>query len=111
MATSYQARTFYGPFKRLAAERVQTPQTMRAQIESGELWGRTPRRGTGPAAQAHVGALRDDQLGFEFYVETPPESAWGTHTEWRPRADGTVWLDGEFAKVKIYVARVTMGIA
>ncbi|MFC9956018.1 RHS repeat domain-containing protein [Streptomyces nigra] len=67
--------TLYGPFHRLASPRTQTPADARTILESGELWGRTPRWGGNPTAQAHRGPLPKDAKpgSLEFYTTVKPK--------------------------------------
>ncbi|HEV3000091.1 MAG TPA: hypothetical protein VGW75_05060 [Solirubrobacteraceae bacterium] len=100
----------YGPFKRLQNDRTQTANDMEAILRTGELWGRIPYGGHEPAAQAYTGALAEDESGFEFYADVPPHNPWVGTPRWRPRPDRRVWVDGDTARVKIFVSRVRMSI-
>ncbi|MEU3208087.1 RHS repeat-associated core domain-containing protein [Streptomyces cyaneofuscatus] len=66
--------TLYGPFHRLASP-TQKLEHSRAIVESGELWGRTPRWGGNATAQAHRGPLPDDAKpgSLEFYTSVKPK--------------------------------------
>ena len=44
---------------------TQTPATALQQVLAGEVWGRTPRNGLGPAVQAYIGKLRNCR-GIDF---------------------------------------------
>jgi hypothetical protein len=103
----YQELTVFGPFKRIIADGKQTPSDMTKIIRSGELWGGPPAYGLAPAAQGYRGTLLEGERGFDFYASTAPDNKWGP-PYWRERADGSVWLEDEKAKVKIYISRVTM---
>ncbi|WP_333738946.1 RHS repeat domain-containing protein [Streptomyces sp. IBSBF 2806] len=66
--------TLYGPFHRLASG-TQTVENSRAIVESGELWGVTPRWGGNATAQAHRGPLPKDAKpgSLEFYTTVKPK--------------------------------------
>ncbi|MBT2450453.1 RHS repeat protein [Streptomyces sp. ISL-43] len=63
----------YGPFHRKGSP-TQTMKDTQKVLNSGELWGQTPRNATQPAAQAHNGPLPHDAVpgGFEFYTSVKP---------------------------------------
>ncbi|CAA9517402.1 MAG: hypothetical protein AVDCRST_MAG85-2699 [uncultured Solirubrobacteraceae bacterium] len=79
---------------------------MRRILLSGELWGHVPKDRTWPAVQAYHGPLADGEPGFEFWAATPPDSGYGP-PHWRRRDDGSVRLEGDVAKIRIYVTRVS----
>jgi hypothetical protein len=79
---------------------------MRLIIESGELWGRAPAQSSLPAVQAFLGALPVGKQGFEFYALTPPDPRFGYVVYWRERADLTVRVENDVAKVRIMLSRV-----
>ncbi len=81
---------------------------MRAILTSGELWGRPPRGSDFPAVQAYAGALREGDLGFEFWTFAKPFNAFGSVVYWylHKRTDGLVWGDGTWAKIEVLVATV-----
>jgi hypothetical protein len=79
---------------------------MRLIIESGELWGRAPAHSTLPAVQAYLGALPEGKRGFEFFALTPPDPSFGYVVYWRARADETVRVDDDVARVRIMLRRV-----
>ncbi|MFE9904903.1 RHS repeat domain-containing protein [Streptomyces achromogenes] len=66
--------TLYGPFHRLASP-TQSLEDGRAIVESGELWGRTPRWGGNATAQAHRGPLPEHAKpgSLEFYTTVKPK--------------------------------------
>lgn len=67
--------TLYGPFHRLASP-TQTVENSRTIVESGELWGRTPRWGGNATAQAHVGPIPNEAKpgSLEFYTTVAPKA-------------------------------------
>lgn len=102
----YSTRTVYGPFYRLANARTQTAESMRAVLASGELWGGPPGASNIPAVKAYFGPLPAGARGFEFFALAPPDQPWAGVVYWRERADGSVWIDAEQAKVNVLVRRV-----
>ncbi len=42
------------------------------QMESGEMWGRTPRNSNWPQVRAYDGVLPHNALGIEFYAYEKP---------------------------------------
>jgi hypothetical protein len=102
----YDALRVFGPFKRRMST-TQSPQDMRAIVASGQLWGRVPFGSGQPAVQALRGPLLAGDVGFEFFAEQPPEHLYGD-PRWYVRADGSVWLDEDLAKMRIFLSRVTM---
>jgi len=78
-SASYRTYTrsvdMYGPFHRLRNSTTQTPNTDQKQIDSGMLWGTTPRGGKGPTAQAYFGPLPPGSSGIEFVTSTRPHQA------------------------------------
>lgn len=77
--TSYRAyrlgADMYGPFHRLRNSTTQTTSTDQKQIDSGMLWGTTPRGGKGPTAQAYFGPLPSGRSGIEFVTPVRPHQA------------------------------------
>ncbi|MFJ5115747.1 hypothetical protein ACIQAD_34420 [Streptomyces sp. NPDC088551] len=96
--------TLYGPFHRLSSP-TQTADDARAIVESGELWGLTPKWGGNATAQAHRGPIPTNAKpgSLEFYTtvkpkpqgNTPPGYAsWGADVEAGVRSfikDGDDW--------------------
>lgn len=62
----------YGPFHRLRNNTTQTQKHDQLQIDTGMLWGTTPRGGKGPTAQAYFGPLPSGQSGIEFVTPVKP---------------------------------------
>jgi hypothetical protein len=60
-----------GPFyrKRSPTQRLEDDQKL---IDSGMLWGQTPRNGKCPTAQAYFGSLPAQEHGVEFFTSTQP---------------------------------------
>lgn len=56
--------------------------------------------------QAYLGALPAGKRGFEFYALTPPDPRFGYVVYWRERADQTVRVEDDVAKVTIMLSRV-----
>jgi hypothetical protein len=65
----------YGPFHRLRNPTTQTTSTDQKLIDSGMLWGTTPRGGKGPTAQAYFGPLPPGSSGIEFVTPVRPHQA------------------------------------
>jgi hypothetical protein len=107
VAAKYGAITAYGPFYRVANERTQTPDTMHEIVESGELWGQGPLNSDIPAVKAYFGPLPRDRPGFEFFCAAEPDVRGGSTAYWRAREDKAVWLEDEWAKVRILITRVS----
>jgi hypothetical protein len=102
----------YGPFHRLESP-TQTPEDARLQVESQEIWGRTPRFGLGPTVQAILGPLPDGTRGIEFYTPISPDSGeYPVHICWSREGRGTkdeVLVEGDYAKIPCVVVRVRQG--
>lgn len=79
---------------------------MRGIIESGELWGRAPAYSHIPAVQAYHGALPSGKRGFEFFALAPPDQPPGPVVYWRDRADQSVRVEDDVAKLRIVLSRV-----
>ncbi|MFJ9210479.1 hypothetical protein [Streptomyces sp. NPDC102264] len=64
----------YGPFHRLSSP-TQTADDARAIVESGELWGLTPKWGGNATAQAHRGPIPTNAKpgSLEFYTTVKPK--------------------------------------
>lgn len=75
----------YGPFHRVRNGTTQTAAVGQRQVDSGMLWGTTPRGGKGPTAQAYVGPLPPGQSGIEFVTPVRPQQAN------LPRGSGANW--------------------
>jgi hypothetical protein len=120
LATTFQAslarysvgNDVYGPFHRLRNATTQTRADDQKQMDSGVLWGRTPRGGKGPTAQAYVGALPAGASGVEFMTSIKP------HQLGLPAGFGANWYyddtaftgllnqdDAQFAVITIVVTR------
>lgn len=79
---------------------------MRSVLASGELWGRPPKGSDIPAVKAYFGELPPDTMGFEFFSLVPPDRPWGGVAYWRARADGSVVVEHDWAKVEVLISRV-----
>lgn len=111
----------YGPFHRLEGRgQTQGVSTVRAQLLSGEVWGRPSRYSGGvPLVQAHRGPLPDDATGIEFLAFAIPDKRYGA-PEWRSPARGPdgvrlVWLEadshlGDLVKMRVAITRVTQAL-
>lgn len=96
----------YGPFHRLTSP-TQDTETLRAQLKSGQLWGKTASEELGPVAEAWKGPLKDSESGIEFWAFTPPERPWGSILRWWREGD-YVTIDREADVVKVEVAIVRL---
>ncbi|MEW2545049.1 RHS repeat-associated core domain-containing protein [Streptomyces sp. NPDC047002] len=69
-----EVATLYGPFHRKGS-RTQGSAVAQMQIDSGELWGRTPRFAPRPTVQAYRGPLPPDAKSgsIEFYTTVKPK--------------------------------------
>jgi hypothetical protein len=94
----------WGPYHRLKSG-TQTDDVAELQRESGELWGKVARSGVLPQAKAFRGALGAHDHGVEFFSEEPPDLGRFGYLTWSPGRRG-VWLDGEYAKIRIKVTKV-----
>ena len=65
----------HGPFHRIRNSTTQTLNHDQEQIDSGMLWGTTPRGGKCPTAQAYFGPLPPGQSGIEFVTSIMPHQA------------------------------------
>jgi hypothetical protein len=93
-----RARTYH----RLRSS-TQTDDMAERQVESGEVWGRTPRWGNAPKVQAYVGPLPSGRAGIEFTTDVEPDSYGLPHeASWSGPRPG-VEVDGEFAKIRVSV--------
>ena len=63
----------WGQFNRRETP-TQTPATALLQVASGEVWGRTPKYGLGPAVQAYTGKLRNLR-GIDFTTMVDPHGS------------------------------------
>ncbi|MFF0310148.1 RHS repeat-associated core domain-containing protein [Streptosporangium sp. NPDC004379] len=110
-------KLLYGPFHRIMTPN-QEPDFLQRVLDSGELWGRSPRYSSFPQVQAYAGPLpaseRHKRGSFTFYTEVRPDRGsrldrptWGG--EGHDAARGTtgnrpgVYVDDEWAKIKIHV--------
>jgi hypothetical protein len=99
----------YGPFHRLN----DSPDNVRKILDSGEIWGMTPRgifQSDIPKVKAYDGELPSGQTGIEFETEVKPDSGhvpgkptWSV----KPKRAGVVH-DGDCAKIKVRVLRQTV---
>lgn len=62
----------YGPFHRIRNSTTQQLHHDQQQIDTGMLWGATPRGGKCPTAQAYFGPLPSGQSGIEFVTSVKP---------------------------------------
>jgi hypothetical protein len=76
-------------------------------LSSGQLWGRPPAGSPFPAVQAYCGGLPSGVAGFEFFSIAPPDRPWGGVAYWRARADGSVTIEDDWAKVVVLISRVS----
>jgi hypothetical protein len=60
---------------------TQTRATALLQVASGEVWGRTPRHGLGPAVQAYTGKLRNCR-GIDFTTMVDPHEGSPFEVRW-----------------------------
>lgn len=79
---------------------------MRRILSTGELWGGPPTGSNIPAVKAYFGRLPSGTAGFEFFSIVPPDRPWGGPAYWRARADGTVVVEDDWAKVVVLISRV-----
>ena len=90
---------------------TQTSATALLQIASGEVWGRTPRNGLGPAVQAYRGKLKNCR-GIDFTTVIDPYGAEASPFEvrWYLNIDVSVEhrsQDGEdFACIKAVITNL-----
>ena len=99
----------YGPFYRVN----DPPDVVQKILESGELWGRSPRnvfQSDIPKVKAFAGRLPSDAAGFEFETEVPPDTG---HVPTKPTWSGRtkrrgIECDGEYAKIKVHVLKQTV---
>lgn len=86
---------------------TQTPEDADKIEKSGELWGKVPREGDRPTAQAYAGPLPPGARGVEFDTDVSPDTGCRPHyPSWSGPRDG-VEVDDEFAKIKIRVRKNT----
>lgn len=74
-----------GPLHRIRNNTTQTLSVDRKQIDTGMLWGTTPRGGKCPTAQAYVGPLPLGQSGIDFVTPVKP------HQMNLPNGHGANW--------------------
>jgi hypothetical protein len=98
----------FGPFYR-----PDPPHIVRRIVESGELWGMSPRnvfRSDTPKVKAYSGHLPSGIVGFEFETEVEPDRGCvpGKPT-WSngPKRKGIV-VEGEYAKIKVTVLKTVL---
>jgi hypothetical protein len=99
----------FGPFHRL----TNSPEEVRKILESGEIWGATPRnifQSDIPKVKAFAGHLPADRTGIEFETEVPPDKGhvpgkptWSA----RPKRPG-IECRGDHAKIKVRILRQTV---
>jgi hypothetical protein len=90
---------------------TQTPATALQQVASGEVWGRTPRNGLGPAVQAYRGDLQSRRgINFTTIIDPHRTEASPFEVRWYLNIDDGVEhrsKDGEdFACVKAVVTNL-----
>lgn len=88
-STSYagysRGADMYGPFHRIANTTTQTASVSQKQVDTGMLWGATPRGGKCPTAQAYFGPLPSGHSGIEFVTSVKP------HEMYLPNGFGANW--------------------
>lgn len=90
---------------------TQTTATALLQVASGEVWGRTPRNGLGPAVQAYTGKLKN-RRGIDFTTTVDPHGSEASPFEVRWYLDLTMGVEyrsknGEdFACIKAIVTNM-----
>lgn len=94
----------FGPFYRTGS--TQNDAVSRAQLESGELWGRPNRGSDFPSVDAWVGELPAGRHGIEFWTDVPPSpGSPPDRVRWRgPRAG--VSIEGGWAKIRATITKV-----
>ncbi|SER84139.1 RHS repeat-associated core domain-containing protein, partial [Streptomyces qinglanensis] len=104
--------TLYGPFHRKGSP-TQTADVAQQVVDSGELWGRTPRTAQVEAVQSHNGPLPPDAKpgSFEFYTSVKPTgtSHMTGYSTWDLGGPGVghVFHEGEdFARIPVFVTEV-----
>ncbi|WP_244888271.1 RHS repeat domain-containing protein [Streptomyces scopuliridis] len=106
--------TLYGPFHRLSSP-TQTADDARAIVESGELWGVTPRWGGNATAQAHRGPIPTNAKpgSLEFYTTVKPKPQGSTppgYASWEADVEADVrsfTKDGDdWASIPIIITEV-----
>ncbi|GGP91984.1 hypothetical protein [Streptomyces melanogenes] len=106
--------TLYGPFHRKGSKTA-TPEQAGMIAESSELWGRIPRWGGEPTAQAHRGPIPPDAPpgSVEFYTTVRPKPTNRTpngYVSWELGVESGVrgfMKDGEeWASIPIIVTEV-----
>lgn len=96
----------FGPFYRLESP-TQTPEDASAQSRSGEIWGRTPWNGRGPAVKAYRGSLPTGSRGIEFYTASAPDfTGHPLRVLWSTPGEG-LEIDVEWAKLKVIITENT----
>jgi len=105
--TNHRSLVVYGPFRRLKNESTQDPGAAVAQLRQGELWGKP--FAIDPVVKAHAGILEAGEEGVEFWTPVRPDNAHGRRVYWR-YAGPHVKIDGDVAKLKVFITRVTQPI-
>ncbi|WP_214409289.1 polymorphic toxin-type HINT domain-containing protein [Sphaerisporangium fuscum] len=95
----------YGPFHRIETD-SQPVEAARMQVESQEMWGRTPAGGLAPTVQAYHGPLPEGARGIEFYTTVRPYAFNGPDVRWYEGMPG-VRSDDEFAKISCIITANT----
>jgi hypothetical protein len=103
----YGTETIYGPFHRLTKADGQPADLLKALLGSGELWGKGYRGTPIPAVLAYFGALPDGASGVEFCSPVKPDQPYGPVAFWRGPPHGLAQVDGDWAKIKVLVSRVS----
>jgi hypothetical protein len=81
------------------------------QLLSGEIWGKTPRWGRGPAVQAYAGALEEGEEGVEFWSFQPPDNVFGPINHWSTEGEYVrIDTSSETAKLTVAFVRVSAGL-
>jgi hypothetical protein len=86
---------------------TQTPFDAIKQVESQEIWGKTPRTGYLPKVQAYLGSLPSDVRGIEFTTDIEPDPGCPPRQAfWSGEREGVRLEDG-FAKIAVTIIRCT----
>jgi hypothetical protein len=99
----------YGPYYRVG----DSPDVVRKIVETGELWGKSPRnifQSNIPKVKAYRGELPPGISGIQFETEIPPDrGSVPDKPTWSaiPTRHG-IRVDGDFAKIKVHVVKETV---
>lgn len=99
----------FGPFHRVN----DPPEVVRKILESGEIWGTTPRnvfQSAIPKVKAYAGPLPVGISGIEFETQVPPdEGGVPDKPTWSaiPKRAG-IKCEGDYAKIKVRVRQQTV---